>query len=59
MSNGTNEIWHRVLRMRAINGNSLLRFLKLANIGEDVRKLIGPGWIVRKQEPVAFNALQL
>jgi len=58
MSNGGNEVWHRVFRMRAVNCHSPLRFLKLANIGENVRKLIGPDWIARKQESVAVNALQ-
>jgi hypothetical protein len=48
MSNGSNKVWHRVLRMGAVNRNSLLRFLKRANIGEHVGKRIGADWIVRK-----------
>jgi hypothetical protein len=58
MSNGGNEVWHGIVRMRAVNGNCPLRFFKLANIGQDIRKLAGSDWVVRKQESVVVNTLQ-
>ena len=58
MSNGSNEVWHCAIRMGAVNGHSPLRLFKLANIGQDVRKLISSDWIARKQELVAVNPLQ-